>query len=131
MKPRITRRNFLRNSALGSAGLLLLRNGLVNAYGSPANPPNIVMLVFDDQDIANSPFLDAMPVLSSFRSTGAWFTTAISPTPISSPARCTLLTGRLAHNTGVYTLSGSYGPGNFQGSMANAFLAKLKNAGYT
>jgi arylsulfatase A-like enzyme len=131
MNTPITRRNFLRNSALSGAGLLLLRSGLVNAYGSPANPPNIVMLVFDDEDIVNSPFLDAMAVLSSFKSSGAWFTTCISPTPISSPARCTLLTGRLAHNTGVYTLSGNYGPGNFQGSMADAFPAKLQNAGYT
>ena len=75
MSTPITRRNFLRNSALGGAGLLLLQNGLVNAYGSPANPPNIVMLVFDDEDIVNSPFLDAMTTLSSFKSTGAWFTT--------------------------------------------------------
>lgn len=131
MKTRITRRDFFRYSALGSAGLLLPRKGLLNAYGAPANPPNIVMLVFDDEDIVNSPFLTAMSVLTSFKSSGAWFTTCISPTPICAPGRCTLLTGRLAHNTGVYTLSGPYGPGNFKGSMANAFPAQLKNAGYT
>ena len=85
MNTRITRRNFIRNSALSGAGLFLLRSGLGKAYGASATPPNIVMLVFDDQDIVNSPFLDAMPVLSSFKSSGAWFTTCISPTPICSP----------------------------------------------
>src|SRR5262249_49902442 len=71
--------------------------------------PNILVLLLDDQD-EFTPYWEAMPRTAAMVQNGLRFRNAFSPTPICAPGRCTFLTGRLAHNTGVYTLSGPNGP---------------------
>jgi arylsulfatase A-like enzyme len=98
-----------------------------------AGPPNVVLLLLDDQD-ANTPFWDAMPATAALvRGRGMSFTTAIAPTPICAPGRCTLLSGRLAHNTGVFTMAGPNGPDAFAGpnGVGRTVATALSQLGYT
>jgi arylsulfatase A-like enzyme len=95
-------------------------------------PPNIVLLLLDDQD-AFTPFWDAMPNTAALvLNRGMSFSTAISPTPICTPGRCTLLSGRLAHNTGVFTIAGPYGPDAFAGpgGVGRTIATALSSMGY-
>jgi N-acetylglucosamine-6-sulfatase len=93
--------------------------------------PNILLLVLDDQD-AFTPFWDAMPrTRRMVRDKGMTFTTAFAPTPICAPGRCTLLSGRLAHNTGVFTLVGPYGGNNFSHQLNHTLPVELMRRGYT
>lgn len=92
--------------------------------------PNVIMLVLDDQD-AYTPFWDAMPVTAALvHDRGMNFTTAIAPTPICTPGRVTILSGRLAHNTGVYTLTGPYGFANYASQTPMSFPVLLSQLGY-
>jgi arylsulfatase A-like enzyme len=93
--------------------------------------PNIILLVLDDQD-SRSPFWEAMPQTAALlRDAGVTFTRAIAPTPICTPGRATLLSGRLAHNTGVYTIDGPYGGQNFRRLLDSTFVVQLQKSGYT
>ncbi len=66
--------------------------------------PNIVMVLTDDQRLDT---LAQMPnVQSLLVDRGRTFTSAFTPVPICCPSRSTILTGRYAHDTGVY---GNYG----------------------
>jgi arylsulfatase A-like enzyme len=101
-----------------------------HAAGAVAGPPNVVLLLLDDQD-AFTPYWDAMPVAASMlRARGMDFRTAIYPTPICAPARVTLLSGRLAHNTDVFTIAGPYGPVNFTGQTGRTVATALQSLGY-
>ena len=91
--------------------------------------PNIVVLLLDDQD-DYTPYWEAMPRTAAMMRNGLRFRNAFSPTPICSPGRCTFLSGRLAHNTGVYTLSGPHGPANFGGETGTEFSVGLSQLGY-
>jgi arylsulfatase A-like enzyme len=101
----------------------------------PAKPsalpsrPNIVVLLLDDQDDF-TPYWEAMPRTAAMVQNGLRFRNAFSPTPICSPGRCTFLTGRLAHNTGVYTLSGPHGPAPFGRETGTEFAVGLSQLGY-
>ncbi len=91
--------------------------------------PNLLVLLLDDQD-DNTPYWEAMPQTAGMVNNGLRFKNAFSPTPICSPGRCTFLTGRLAHNTGVFTLSGPHGPAAFGGQASTEFSVGLSNLGY-
>ncbi len=99
-----------------------------NANRLPSRP-NIVVLLLDDQD-DYTPYWEAMPQTSAMVKNGVRFRNAFSPTPICAPGRCTFLTGRLAHNTGVYTLSGPHGPSAFGGEASTEFSVSLGQLGY-
>lgn len=91
--------------------------------------PNMLVLLLDDQD-AFTPYWEAMPRTAAMVQNGVTFQKAFSPTPICSPGRCTFLTGRLAHNTGVYTLSGPHGPAVFGRETTTEFSVGLSQLGY-
>jgi N-acetylglucosamine-6-sulfatase len=72
----------------------------------PALPPNIVVIVTDDQSTGSLPSQPpAMPWLQSQLAdpAGHWltFTDAVVSTPLCCPSRATMLTGRYARHTGV------------------------------
>jgi N-acetylglucosamine-6-sulfatase len=72
----------------------------------PALPPNIVVIVTDDQSIGSLPSEPpAMPWLQAQLAdpAGHWltFTDAVVSTPLCCPSRATMLTGRYARSTGV------------------------------
>jgi arylsulfatase A-like enzyme len=98
-----------------------------------AGPPNVVVLLLDDQD-AFTPFWDAMPVTAALvRDRGMNFTTSIAPTPICAPGRVCFLSGKLAHNTGVFTMSGPSGPAAFahiQPGVGQTVATELSRLGY-
>lgn len=92
--------------------------------------PNMVVLLLDDQDDF-TPMWEAMPQTAAMVQDGLRFRNAFAPTPICAPGRCTFLTGRLAHNTGVFTLSGPHGPSAFGGADKGEFSVALSQLGYT
>ncbi len=64
-----------------------------------ASRPNVVLIVTDDQTLAD---MRALPrTRSFFGDRGAVFSRAFSQFPLCCPARATLLTGQLAHNSRV------------------------------
>ncbi len=91
--------------------------------------PNILLLLLDDQD-AYTPYWEAMPQTAAMVSSGVQFRNAFSPTPICSPGRCTVLSGRLAHNTGVFTLVGPHGGWHFGAELQTSFAINLSQFGY-
>jgi N-acetylglucosamine-6-sulfatase len=88
----------------------------------PGQPPNIVLIVTDDQTLDT---LAAMPFLTS-KPGGHWieFTNAFLNTPLCCPTRATLLTGLYAHHHGVTEPTG----GDFD--ETSTLATWLQSAGY-
>lgn len=97
------------------------------------NQPNIVFVFIDDLDELQSPYLEAMPnTLAEIADRGLRFTRAFAPTPLCDPGRAIALTGRYAHNTGVYDLTppdGGHEPFR-AGPEGDTVATALKTAGY-
>lgn len=96
-----------------------------------ANKPNIVLVLLDDADYALT--LESPRIHSLFADGGLSFNNAIATTPLCAPSRSNILTGRYAHNTGVYTNSGDGGgylAWNAGGLDSNSLGPWLKAAGY-
>ena len=102
------------------------------AAQSPA-APNILVIVTDDQRASDT--LGVMPETRRlFLRNGIRYTNAFATTPLCGPSRSSILTGRLAHNTGVLTngqgrrLDGStiftrfLQEANYQTALAGKFL---------
>lgn len=70
-------------------------------------PPDIIVIMTDDQRGGTE---QAMPYTSAyFGSQGVRYDRAIVPTNLCCPARAAFLTGRYAHDTGVWENSGRFG----------------------
>lgn len=71
------------------------------AAGAKASPPNIILIVTDDQTAAS--FNDRyMPrTRQRIAGHGVSFANAVVSTPVCCPSRATMLTGQYAHNNGV------------------------------
>jgi N-acetylglucosamine-6-sulfatase len=69
-----------------------------------AEQPNIVIVLFDDLDVA---LTERMPDWQALAAKGVTFSNAFVTTPLCCPSRVSLLTGQLASNHGVYK---NYGP---------------------
>jgi arylsulfatase A-like enzyme len=95
--------------------------------------PNIVVVLADDLD-AVTPYWDAMPRTKELiADRGLTFTRAAAPTPICCPARATILTGKLGHNTGVLTNGGEHGGWEAfatRGNEEQSIAVALESAGY-
>jgi len=74
-------------------------------------PPNIVVIVADDLGYADLGFLERCPAdvramgtpgLDALARTGTYFSNAYSTSPICSPSRCGLITGRYQQRWGNY-----------------------------
>ncbi len=64
-----------------------------------ATPPNIVLILTDDQDVNSTKTMPS--VQTELVQEGTTFLEAFASLPMCSPARATLLTGQYAHNHGV------------------------------
>lgn len=94
--------------------------------GLSGSPPNILLVLSDDQDMATMPIM--AQVNSLWAAQGVTFTNAYASSPLCSPGRATLLTGQHAHNHGVWTNSA---PGGYAGlNYATTLPVWLKAAGY-
>jgi len=140
-----SRREFLRN--LGAvAGMAALTSGtetiaatlLSNkamAASAGKNRPNIIVLLVDDlgySDLScyNSQYIQT-PHLDKLASEGLRLTDSYSGAPLCSPSRASLMTGRIAPRTGVY----SYIPADQRHPMhlrttETTVAAVLKQDGY-
>ncbi|MFO1071202.1 MAG: sulfatase [Geminicoccaceae bacterium] len=95
-----------------------------------AAPPNIVVLLADDLDLASAAF---MPEVQALAARGTSFTNAFAVTPMCAPSRATLLTGRYPQNTGVRSNrlpGGGYRPFYLGGQERDTVAVRLRAAGY-
>lgn len=80
----------------------------------PGKRPNILLISTDQQrydhlGIANTPGI-VTPHLDRLASRGAWFRRAYCPSPICTPTRVSLLTGRYPSSHGAYSIGVSVDP---------------------
>jgi len=101
------------------------------AIGEAADSPNIIVIVADDLGyadmsfLANSPADVKTPAIDKLAAHGTYFSNAYSTSPICSPSRCGLITGRYQQRWGNYWYS--------QGGLPNDELTipqALKKLGY-
>jgi N-acetylglucosamine-6-sulfatase len=131
MRPTYRRR---RRRAVAVSVLVLAAAVLVHvpAKSQAALPPNIILILTDDQTMDTLPSNPAaMPWLQSqiFGTQDPhwkWFTNAFFNTPLCCPSRATILTGQYSHHTRVQ--------GNDQGQLldeSNTLATWLHDGGYT
>jgi len=88
-----------------------------------ALPPNVVLVLTDDQNVASVPWMERV---SSLRRRAVDFTNAFATTPVCSPSRASLFTGRYPHRHGV--VSNFLAASSFDASSTLA--TGLADAGY-
>ncbi len=97
----LTRRDFLRLSAAGLAAA----PRLLAAATAPARRPNFIIFYTDDQGIGDLGAFGATdlatPHLDRLAASGVRLTNWYSASPVCSPSRAALLTGRYPQRTGV------------------------------
>ncbi|MEM9479211.1 MAG: sulfatase-like hydrolase/transferase [Verrucomicrobiota bacterium] len=102
---------------------------------NPSSDPNILFLIVDDWGIDRSPIdntlsvpLPNMPNLQSLATNGLRFTRAYV-TPVCSPTRACIMTGRHAHQTGVWVPgnAGAFSNPNDELTLPEAFTAAGSN----
>ncbi|XP_042326594.1 arylsulfatase A [Sceloporus undulatus] len=117
--------------SLGPSALFLL---LLSSVGSANQPPNFVLIFADDLgfgDLASYGHpTSATPNLDKMAASGLRFTDFYSSSPVCSPSRAALLTGRFQTRSGVYP--GVFYPGSRGGlPLAEVTVAEvLKGRGY-
>jgi arylsulfatase len=122
----VSRRGFFKSAALGS----VVTAGALAQSRSPQ--PNVVLIVADDLGYGDLNCYGSSiptPKIDSLAREGVQFTQYYAASPVCSPSRASLLTGRYAPRTGVpYVLQASdtHGLLNTEVTMAQM----LKGAGY-
>ncbi|HYN89607.1 MAG TPA: sulfatase-like hydrolase/transferase [Ardenticatenaceae bacterium] len=99
----------------------------IAAQSDPA-PPNIILILTDDQDAASA---STMPGLrDSMMRAGTTFTNAFVTTPLCCPSRASILRGQYAHNHGVRTNANGARRFRQVGSAQSTIATWLHEAGY-
>jgi arylsulfatase A-like enzyme len=90
---------------LATAGATSMLGWAAGAYAThdhPRGPPNVLVIVTDDHRAAET--MDRLGRTRRwFETHGTVFPQAVATTPLCSPSRASILTGRYAHNHGVRT----------------------------
>lgn len=124
-------------TTLLALSVVLLTTGLFappDAHAAAARPPNVVVILTDDQGFADISFNPhhpkevSTPHLDALAREGVWFSQGYITGNVCSPTRAGLLTGRYQQRAGVYT-AGEGGRGIAQAEKI--FPSFLKPAGYT
>ncbi len=126
----------MKNTLLALTGLLLSTSVLAPIAGRAATPrpPNVVVILTDDQGYADISFNPlhpkevSTPHMDALAREGVWFSQGYITGNVCSPTRAGLLTGRYQQRAGVYT-AGEGGSGMAQSEKI--FPRFLKPAGYT
>lgn len=123
--------NWLRYCLLGAVALALslitLGSTGVPAAAQVESPPNIILILTDDQRWDT---LEYMPtVTGELMANGTTFVNAYVTTPLCCPSRASILTGQYAHNHGVLLNGGPDGGQNLDESRTIATHLR-REAGY-
>jgi arylsulfatase A-like enzyme len=126
----------MKTTLLALTGVLLSTSLLAPHVGRSAapRPPNVVVILTDDQGYADISFNPhhpkevSTPHLDALAREGVWFRQGYITGNVCSPTRAGLLTGRYQQRAGVYT-AGEGGRGMAQSEKI--FPLFLKPAGYT
>ncbi len=146
MSKTISRREMLRHSLLGTAGLLLGRGLAGGASGTSPSPtdqgksvsvrPNIVIILADDLGWGSvgcygaDPKLVRTPNLDRLANEGRRFTDANTASSVCSPTRYALLTGRYCWRTSLqYEVLNVRAPLHIEPTRAT-LASMLKSLGY-
>lgn len=97
------------------------------ASSRPAERPNIVVVMTDDQDAASMTSMTRTNRLIGSR--GVTFTDNIATNPVCCPSRSTYLTGQYSHTTGIFRNSPPHG-GFTDFDDAETLPVRLQRAGY-
>src|SRR5919106_1779120 len=97
------------------------------AGAAPPARPNIVVIITDDQTMAQLTEATMPRTLQLIGGEGTTFANAIATTPLCCPSRASMLTGQYGHNNGV--LANRPGYGALTGKR-NVLPAWLERAGY-
>ncbi|MGB0579060.1 MAG: sulfatase family protein [Limisphaerales bacterium] len=117
-------------SNVGHRFLVLALSALIPLIAA-AERPNVIVIVADDLGYADLSFLRQSPkdvhtpAIDRLRKEGTYFSNAYSTSPICSPSRCGLITGRYQQRWGNYW----YGQGGLPKSQLTIPQA-LKKLGY-
>ncbi len=133
----VSRRDFLKTSALGLAGLYTLGNtkGLEGALARPAPNPNVVLILADDMGFSDIGCYGSeirTPNLDRLGQRGVRFTQAYNCARCC-PSRASLLTGQYAHQAGIGLMVENLGVPSYQGYLRRdcATVAEsVREAGY-
>jgi arylsulfatase A-like enzyme len=127
-----TRRDFLSESAAATAALAVGHSGLVSASLPPEKRPNIVLIFADDLGYCDSGLYgcDAIPMpnVKRIADEGVLFTDGYVTSPVCSPSRAGLITGRYQQRFGHEFLPSDdiYGLPVDETTLADA----MRSAGY-
>ncbi len=95
---KLPRREFLRIAALGMAGVSVSSLAALSCGGGRRGPPNFVFFLIDDMGwrdlgVSGSAF-HLTPNIDALAASGIRFTQAYAASPVCSPTRASVLTGR-------------------------------------
>jgi len=109
--------------------ILLAQTAPQPARAQSTGPPNIVLILTDDQRFDTLQVMPAVQQLLMQR--GMTLRRAIVTNPLCCPSRASILTGRYSHTTGVYTNGQTNGGWvAFQPSESDTIATALQAAGY-
>ena len=114
-------------------GLLFFLTLILVVHNNPNNPPNIVFVLTDDQDVEIGGMTPMEKTKKLIGDAGAIFQNAFVTSPLCCPSRSSILTGNYVHNNGALnnSVSGNCSSPEWQkNSESNAFVTVLKKHGY-
>lgn len=99
----------------------------VKQVEAQVSPPNVVLIVTDDQDLASMAFMPKTNQL--LKDQGTNFTNGFVSNSLCCPSRASVLTGQYSHNNGVWSNGGTLG-GYSKLDHTNTLAIWLQSAGY-
>ncbi|MFC1504825.1 sulfatase-like hydrolase/transferase [Spirochaetota bacterium] len=98
----LNRRDFLKHAGAGTAAMMMQKY----LFGAGPNKPNVLFIAVDDMNDWVKPFGGHPDIISPnierIASRGVAFQSAYCSAPLCGPSRCSVLSGKIPANTGIY-----------------------------